>query len=81
MSHKTEFKGYRKISNGQFAIDIVCCGEHEHPHTVGSIVMSDPDLLNKSISEAHRIASLDHEAARKLENHLNGLVGKTVEHA
>jgi hypothetical protein len=78
--HTTEFKGYRKISNGQFALDFLCCGEHEHPHTVGSEVMTDPAKLAASIEWAHAQAKLDHDAAQQLEARLAALIGNKVEH-
>lgn len=80
MPHTTEFKGYRKIANGQFALDFLCCGEHEHPHTVGSEVMANPQKLKASMEWAHKQAQLDHDAAQKLDAHLQSLVGSKVEH-
>lgn len=78
--HTTEIKAYRKIANGLFAIDILCCGEHEHPHTVGSAVMNNSEALEASIATARKIAAQDHEAAQQLDTRLKALVGSTVKH-
>lgn len=80
MPHTTELIDSRKISNGQFAIDILCCGTHAHPHTVGSEVMNDPTKLAASIQGAHALAAADHAAANALESDLAKLKGQKVEH-
>lgn len=81
MPHTTELIGSRKISNGQFAIDILCCGEHAHPHTIGSEVMNNPAKLAQSIQYAHTQAAADHAAANALESDLEALKGQKVEHS
>ena len=81
MSHTTEVIGYRKISNGQFAIDITCCGVHKHTHTVIAEAVSTPDKRDSSIEFARNLAAQNHEQAQQAEKHLLEAVGSTKEHS
>lgn len=80
MSHITEISGYRKLSNGQFCIDVTCCGVHQHPHTVLADAVDTPEKRDASIEYARNDAAKKHEAAIQAEKNLLGEVGKTVEH-
>jgi glycyl-tRNA synthetase beta subunit len=80
MKHTTEISGYRKLSNGQFVIDITCCGTHHHPHTVAASAVDTPEKRDASIAAACELAKQNHESEIKAEQHLIDAVGSTTEH-
>jgi hypothetical protein len=76
MAHNTELVDFETLSNGQFAVHIVCCGAHEHRRTIGPEVAD----VQASIEEAHRWAAREHKAALEIKAHLESLRGSKVEH-
>jgi hypothetical protein len=80
MAHKTEFTGMKKLSSGQWEIQITCCGEHVHPHTVGAEAVSTPEKKRETLDWAHKEAAKHHEAAQQLESGLLEAAGETKEH-
>ena len=77
MSHTTEISGPpERLSNGQFLIRIMCCGEHEHRRTIGPLV----EDVAASIEEAHKQAAKEHEASIALEAQLESMSGSKKQH-
>lgn len=81
MAHRTKITGYDRPANNLFTVIIHCCGEHEHRHTMGPLVMNDPEKLASSIEWAHQEAMRNHEAALTAEAKLKAMLGSQVEHS
>lgn len=78
MNHTTEIVGYEKLSNGQFAVYIRCCGNAstEYRHTMAGSVMASPQKRKASIKGARLRAVEEHENSLKAEAAAVELMGE-----
>lgn len=74
MPHATEIVEVKKLSNGQVAAKIRCCGDAstDHWHTMAVQVASDPDSRKASIDPVRQFVADQHEHAI---NAADGLLG------
>lgn len=82
MPHTTEIVEVVKLSDGQHAIRVRCCGEAstDSALTVDSVLIQESAKLQAEIA-AHRQRVSDlHESHLRAAEHLQGLVGQKVEH-
>ena len=80
--HETEIVEYKKLSDGQFAVKVRCCGDEQHDswHTVDAKVLLDPAAYVASLSAHRARVATDHQASILAENVLKALVGKKESH-
>jgi hypothetical protein len=82
MSHTTEVVKYEKLSNGQFAVTIRCCGNAstDWSHTMAAEVAADPERRAASLAEAKQSCAALHQHALDAEAGLIQEMGKITEH-
>lgn len=70
MSHTTEIIEYRKVSNGQVAARIRCCGNAstDHWHTMAVSVASDPAARAASLGQQRDFVATQHDQAIQAES-------------
>ena len=78
MSHTTELVGYKKLSNGQFAVCIRCCGNpaSDSWHAMAASVMAVKKQRDASIKKQRVRVSEEHENSLKAEAAAVELMGK-----
>lgn len=78
--HTTEIIRYEKLSNGQFAVIIRCCGNAgtDHAHTMA--VSQSAEDRAKSIAGARAAVAKQHEDAIQAEMHVIGMLGSIETH-
>ncbi len=82
MTHTTEIVAYKKLSNGQMAVVIRCCGDAsaEWTHTMAAAVLADPAKRSASIDAARQLAVKAHQERMDAEAAAVELMGEQVEH-
>lgn len=83
MTHTTEVVEYKKLSNGQFAVIIRCCGNAstDWSHTMAAEVASDSTRRTASLDTARGACSALHQHALDAEAALLSEMGATQDHA
>lgn len=78
--HTTEIIKYEKLSNGQFAVIIRCCGNAgtDHPHTLP--VSQSAEERAKSIADQRALVAKQHEDSIQAEAHAMSLIGSVETH-
>jgi hypothetical protein len=74
MPHSTEIVEVKKLSNGQVAAKIRCCGDAstDHWHTMAVQVASDPETRKASLDPQRQFVAEQHEHAIKAAEGLLG---------
>ena len=80
--HTTEIVEFKKLSNGQFAICIRCCGNPSTDswHTMAADVMATSKKKKESVGLAQKKVAKEHDDAIKAEAAAIELMGAKEEH-
>jgi len=80
MSHSTEIIEYKKLSNGQFAVRIRCCGNESTDHWHTMVFLHDPVERAANLEKIKQLVADQHEAARQTESEFIGKMGEVTKH-
>lgn len=90
MAHNTELVAWKKLSNGQHAVCIRCCGDEGTDHWHGMNLMAtdangilqpvDPTQRDANLAEMHKFVAAQHEEMQKTAQQFLDKAGQVIQH-